>query len=350
MVAAVVVAGCEDDTTYTGSDSMADTNNDANNDANNDGPNNDVNNTGNNDQNNGPNNDTNNDVNNDGPNNQPNNEQCVEQCGGGFACIGGQILACDQTAECGQCGCTQPIDADPCDFGCIEGEQAEFAVALCEEVPCGCATDEDCGLDGLVCSDCECVENPVPACEEVCQERVANEPDLCPFDFFHDESCEASCAEIRGRFGPDVVEALDECLVTDPLCFQGLNDCMYQLLYPEGVRADVEASALAGFEAFAGMPVTAGITSEDGLLVTNAMVDPEGQWAVNWLAADRFPIESLSVLYFIDVDGDMTCNAQVDHAGVGRIGRGDDFERPSYSGEIIFDERSLAFVCDEFNF
>ena len=282
------------------------------------------------------------------PDSGTNNVVCTENCGGGYACVEGSILACDQTAPCGQCSCATQIDVAACPVPCTDGDRSETVGALCGD-DCACDDDSGCG-PGELCQSCECVPDTQPDCGSVCEAREDRLDDSgqCEFEYLSEVPCETFCADLRASFSANTAAAFNLCIEVDPLCFSSIEDCIFGVIYGDNALTTVSMSA-SGYDEYDGMTVYGVI--EDGarpVQRSRPVTIIDGGWTLAFEHSTP-PYPEKNIYLYIDTNDDQRCDETIDVATFVMTMRGDDYENLTYEGELTPDGRSFDFVCDLLN-
>ena len=182
-------------------------------------------------------------------------------------------------------------------------------------------------------------------CELICSEREDNldENGLCSFEATSGD-CLSSCDDYSA-FQLSTQEAFATCVATDNLCYVHIDDCVAGQVYPGKTVAPVTVTA-TGFDAYAGEPVVLGMADSDSFVMKSAAVSGVGGFEVTWsqeiLASDSRQL----VFYYVDLNGDGSCDPDVDVTGSVSVERSEDIDNLSYSVLVEEPESGAGFVCD----
>jgi hypothetical protein len=217
-------------------------------------------------------------------------------------------------------GATDPGSAAPtCDDGVQNGSE--------EGVDCG---GPDCG---------GCATGSID-CSAVCANTA---PNGC----FDSAKCNAKCVADSPGWSPAVADAFAKCAANDPLCFQKPEDCMLKALYPDPIAQEVTLSA-SGFDAHEGHTVHAAFVKHSGELIA---APPQkvtgGAFKFTWSVVMPVYMNGYPA-YYVDVDENGSCSADVDLPALEITERSQGFDLPSWSATITGPGSKIESVCDHF--
>jgi hypothetical protein len=183
-------------------------------------------------------------------------------------------------------------------------------------------------------------------CAAMCSERAdtIDERAFCPFDMLAGD-CPTVCGEYAD-FELPTQEAFTTCVTDDPLCYIDIHDCVAWVRYPGATLARLNLTA-TGFDADAGMTVVLGLqeASSDFSMVTSE-VTADGGFAASWSEEVNAHRSSQLVLYYVDQNGNGTCDPGVDRTGSAHLERGENIDDLFFSARIEPLGYDADFVCD----
>lgn len=182
------------------------------------------------------------------------------------------------------------------------------------------------------------------ACVELCAMREEEGPmGFCalawnPANGVCEERCEAMSVA-----RPATQDAFEQCVLTDPLCFQTLDDCIYRDLYPEPTALPASLVGI-DFDEHEGRAVQAWLAvGADFVSQTGVVVD--GRFELSWTEV-LSPSDAPVVLVHVDVDGDGACDASVDLTASLFLERSGTFDAPALEASLVGPpERAFERVC-----
>ena len=195
------------------------------------------------------------------------------------------------------------------------------------------------------------VPGPIEDCVSHCTARAdGSVGGGCPFETRPESgNCVERCEGIR-RQSPEAQEAFLWCLENDPLCFQGIGECIIPRMYPEEIPVNVVLDG-HGFTDVEGHPIRAAFTvGRDEHVVFSTVVE-DGAFEMSWsqpLPTWLYHAWIFDYLY-VDVNGNGQCDAEADLMGSFRLRQTGDFDHVTLVGTAEPRLRSIPTACDAFN-
>jgi len=186
-----------------------------------------------------------------------------------------------------------------------------------------CSTSHGGALDAASTTDAALPSDagppPTPTrCETTCDAR-RTDIGGCPV-----EDCEARCAETTDRS----FDAFATCVISDPLCFQTLDDCVHGALYPAPVPTPV---TFRGSDLLAHEGRTAHLLFRADFAIERATAEiRDGAFEVT-LTPEVPGYGVITALAYVDVDGDEVCTAGVDRTAYLMPERSGTFDAPAWT-------------------
>jgi len=161
--------------------------------------------------------------------------------------------------------------------------------------------------------------------------------------------CVERCETLR-RQSAAAQEAFLWCLENDPLCFQGIGECIIPRMYPEEIPVDVLIVG-RGFTGIEGLTIAAAIqTGRDEYQVVGDAV-AGGEFEMSWsgnLPTWLYHAWIIDYLY-VDVNGNGRCDPGTDLMDTIRLHQTVDFDNVTLVGMAEPGLRSIPTACDAFN-
>jgi hypothetical protein len=141
------------------------------------------------------------------------------------------------------------------------------------------------------------------ACIAVCDARSVDAGCLAPGTPCHDLCFTAVVGAV------ELADEAFECILTDPLCYQSLGQCVLGRRYPEPFEHTVTLLGV-GYDEFVGASVIAGIEeSAERIEYGTATVDPNGEFRAQ-MVVELHALDAHTVMYWLDLDDDGVCNPE----------------------------------------
>lgn len=202
--------------------------------------------------------------------------------------------------------------------------------------------------DGGIMSEAEDYLPLTPAsCAAVCLARATNSQGSggCEFSW-NSGDCETRCMEMA-PFSDQTQAAFSSCTLYDPLCYQTIEQCIWQERYPWPDLISLPTTfSGTGFQDYEGQTIKIVMQT----VYNNYEYPPEqtitdGAFSVQW-TAQTHPSTSNLLMYYIDVDGDGLCDTSIDYGGslYGELTL--DWDAPTLVVQEVFDDNNHTFVCD----
>ena len=207
------------------------------------------------------------------------------------------------------------------------------------------------GLAQTEPSDAPVVPGPIEDCVAHCAAREdGTTGGGCAFNTRPESGdCVERCETLR-RQSAAAQEAFLWCLENDPLCFQGIGECMVPRMYPEEIPVDVLIVG-RGFTGIEGHTIAAAIqTGRDEYQVVGAAVTG-GEFEISWsgnLPTWLYHAWIIDYLY-VDVNANGRCDPGTDLMDTIRLRQTGDFDNVTLVGVAEPGLRSIPRACDAFN-
>lgn len=180
----------------------------------------------------------------------------------------------------------------------------------------------------------------VPAtidCGDVCAQGTPDGGCLMVSD------CQQFCDSGSPSWVQPVADAFASCATEEFLCFETLDHCMWNKLYPVPFDHQVTLTA-AGLGAYEGNLVTAAIeTTPNQFAVTNASVH-DGSFELSF-DVTKYVTGSHLVMVYVEHDLDGQCTA-ADFVTSSNITVSGDWLAPAFTAHIDAATTQMPFVCD----
>jgi hypothetical protein len=157
------------------------------------------------------------------------------------------------------------------------------------------------------------------------------------------EPCLELCANESPGWSAAIAEAFATCVATDPLCFNSLANCLLGGLHPTGTEHPLRLTGV-GFEAYDGLTFLVLHDPDFPPAFGGAATIVDGGFEFEWLepvpATEYGPL----LVFWVDVDGDETCNI-ADLTGFVSLGWNGDLLAPEYTAELVPPSDPSLFAC-----
>jgi hypothetical protein len=185
------------------------------------------------------------------------------------------------------------------------------------------------------------------SCAALCLARTENANGAGGCDFsWNSGDCETRCMEMA-PYSEQSQSAFAQCTLNDPLCYQDIEQCVWQGRYPwpDTLLIPTTFSGL-GFDSYDGDTLTVVLHSSANVYeYAPEQIIANGTFEVHWDVSTN-PSTSNLFMYYIDVDADGHCNTSIDYGGSLHGEMGPNWDAPTLSGEEVFENNNHAFVCD----
>jgi hypothetical protein len=185
------------------------------------------------------------------------------------------------------------------------------------------------------------------SCAALCLARTENANGAGGCDFsWNSGDCETRCMEMA-PFSEPSQSAFSQCTLNDPLCYQDIEQCVWQGRYPwpDTLLIPTTFSGL-GFDSYDGDTLTVVLHSSANVYeYAPEQIIANGTFEVHWDVSTN-PSTSNLFMYYIDVDADGHCDTSIDYGGSLHGEMGPNWDAPTLSGEEVFENNNHAFVCD----